>query len=193
MDCSRLDGAYRALLHAARSVLAGGSGCDPHGAMCWTLCHIALYDQILVAAAREIACGETSVVVESGPEMCPDVIGAVIAQRTPKDLVDLVDCTALNLLSALESIPDERADTAVRVRLATRTGAYAFDDWLSWRDLIAERANEQLPRHARFISLLAELAGAEEADRPTNCRAGHAHAQVRFLEPCPHGSDDDDA
>ena len=193
MDCSRLDGAYQAVLRAARAVIDEGSASDPHGALCWTLCHIALYDASLVEAARQIAGDERAVVVESGPEMCPDAIGALIARRTPKELVDLVECTATSLLSALRSIPDEYADTMVRVRLATRRGDYAFDDWLGWSDLLSVRATEQLPRHTRFISLLTASAGVEESERTTVCRAGRAHTQLHFLESCSDGSDDDNA
>lgn len=195
MDCSRLGGAYQELLRAARAltdVSGGAESRDMHNGAYWTLCHVALYDRNILTAALKIAGGERPVVVESGPEMCPDAIGALIAQHTPRELIDLVEGTAMRLLAAVESIPETRADTAVRVRLVTRQGVHAFDDWLGWRDLLSVRADDQLPRHARFIAGLADLASGEDSESLTSWSAA-GEAPPGFLEASAYGSEDDHA
>lgn len=161
MDSSRLADAYQPLLSAARAVTARHGTTDLHVELPWLLCHLALYDETLALAARKVARGAPAV-VDNATAMCADLIGSLVAGHSPAELVDLVAGNAAELAAALETIPEDRTDTAVRVRLSSRSGSPLFDEWLGWRDLIEVRITEHVPRHTGYLARLAESAGDRE-------------------------------
>ncbi len=158
MDLTGLDTAYRQLLAAADATARVRLPASARDTVEWTLCHIALSDRILAAAARDVRAGLPTV-VDNRDAMDADAIAALIAATSHAERVHLVRSNAAELLAALRAIPEDSARAIIRLRLVDRAGNAIPDQQLPWSKLIQLRAIEHVPGHAARLRALAGQGG----------------------------------
>lgn len=154
MNTTALAAAYQRLLTAAQA-LTPDSPLEPRlrADVDWTLCHVALSDQILTKAARQLLVGRTSatpaLVVDNQPAMDPAAIAAMTASTTHRDRADAVRQHAAELIAQLDQIPaDDAARTSLTLRFHDRTGQHISDTEMTWTELIRLRTCQHIPAHA---------------------------------------------
>lgn len=153
MNTSNLGAAYQRLLGSAQTITED-TRLDPdqRADVDWTLCHIALSDQILTHAAKDVHLGRTeragNVVVDNQSAMDPAAIAAMTAATTHQDRIAAVRRRATELIAELDQIPDQAAQARVTLRFHDKTGQHVADTDLAWADLIELRAHQHIPAHA---------------------------------------------
>jgi hypothetical protein len=157
MNTSDLTAAYQRLLDAAQTITAD-MPLDPDQCadVDWTLCHIALSDQILTRAARDVRSGRTdttgTLVVDNQPAMDPDAIAALTAATTHQDRVAAVRQSAAELIAELDQISDQAAQAQLVLRVHDKTGQRVADTDMAWADLIELRTYQHIPAHATRLA-----------------------------------------
>ncbi|MDA8330085.1 MAG: hypothetical protein M0027_02540 [Candidatus Dormibacteraeota bacterium] len=157
MNTIDLAAAYQRLIAAAQALsddspLNAGQRAD----LGWTLCHVALSDQILTEAARQVRCDgpETTgkLVVDNRPALDPAAIAAMTAATTHQDRIAAVRKHAASLTDELDQTPDQAAQAPVILRFHDRSGKHVGDTAMTWADLIELRTHQHIPAHATRLA-----------------------------------------
>lgn len=154
MDTIPLAQAYRRLIEAAQAITPSTSLTEDERAdIDWRMAHIALTDELLATAARDILDGSPAI-VDNLPAMDSDAIAAIIGNTSHAQRVMRVRAHGAAFIACLTRMSDEQAKTAVRLKLHDRNGALVSDRTMIWNDLVHVRAQRHIPAHvARLVSL----------------------------------------
>lgn len=165
--------AYRQMLDAA--YLLAQRVVDESGpeAVGWLLAHATCYDDLLVAAATDLAGGKP-VIIDNAPAMCMNRLGVVVAEHNLHDLIRLAAGLADRVVGAVAAIPPSLGDRLVQVRLTNRNERRVFDEPMRWSDILAFHTEEELPRRTATLRELARQPGICRpiARRARRCDAG---------------------
>ncbi|MFD0547494.1 hypothetical protein ACFQ1B_36320 [Streptomyces mexicanus] len=112
----------------------------------WRLCHIALADRIIAAAARE-QIDQGTATVDNQPSMDPDRIKHMTRSTTHAQRVDNVRRNWAELRSLLARFSPADAQAQLTLRMHDRNGEYVSDSVLTWSELIEMRATRHIPGH----------------------------------------------
>ncbi|MEV4760710.1 hypothetical protein AB0J86_37185 [Micromonospora sp. NPDC049559] len=152
MNITELAGAYRELLAAAGAITDTAQLPPvPRATVDWTLSHVALSDTMLATAAARVRDGLPAE-VDNRDAMDERAIAALVDATTHAERVDRVRANGEALVATVRTIPDERADTLVRLRIVDRSGRQVVDERRPWSELVRLRATEHLPGHAARIA-----------------------------------------
>jgi len=157
MNTMSLAAAYQRLIAAAEAI-SDDSPLDPdqRGDVDWTLCHVALSDQILTRTADQVRSrrpGTTGkLVVDNQPAMDPGTIAAMTTATTHHDRIAAVRQHADNLIAELDQTPDQKAQAALTLRFHDKTGQHIGDTAMTWANLIELRTHEHIPAHATRLT-----------------------------------------
>jgi hypothetical protein len=159
VNTSALRAAYRDLLAAAEKIsetapLPEQARADAD----WTLAHVALSDRLLAAVARDVLAGHPSR-VDNRSAMDAASIAKLTATTSHAQRIDLVRRNADDLLTVIETTPNEAASTPVELHLVDRNGQETATSRLTWAEFVSLRATRHLPGHA---ARLASYAGTSE-------------------------------
>lgn len=157
MNTRDLAAAYQHLFDAAQAI-SDTSPLDPdqRADVDWTLCHIALSDRILSAAAGQVRSDRPQttgkLVVDNQPAMDPDAIAAMTASTTHHDRIAAVRQHAATLITELDQTPDQAAQAPLTLRFHDKTGQHVGDTDMTWADLIDLRTRQHIPAHATRLA-----------------------------------------
>lgn len=153
MRTAGLTSAYDRLLAAAQAI-SPDTPLDPEqrADVNWTLCHVALSDELIADAAQSIRAGGSTaggkVVLDNFPAMDPEAIAKMTASTTHSDRVSAVRQNATRLLSLLAQVPEESGQALIILRMHDRTGHHVSDTEMPWSDLVNLRSDKHIPAHA---------------------------------------------
>lgn len=151
MEMSRLAAAYRHVFARARAATdTRGDLFQDLSNASWLIAQLWLCDQILLRAAVETLHGRSAQIHNS--TVSANAVGSLVTAHSQEELVDMAEGNAETLLDILSQIPQEHSGKLVQVKLVDRSGTEIFNDWLTWRDLIEFRADEQLPTYITGIT-----------------------------------------
>jgi hypothetical protein len=150
MQTVTLERAYQALLARAREALATTPDADGQAENDWRLCHIALSDQIILAAVEATLRGGVAQ-VNNLPAMDRTAIASLVAGTTAAGRIALVQENAQGLMRALRNITDEMAGHPVRLIVYGRDEVHISTSELPWRELIDLRAKGHIPAHTAAL------------------------------------------
>ncbi|MDA8298179.1 MAG: hypothetical protein M0004_16665 [Actinomycetota bacterium] len=157
MNTRDLAAAYQRLLASAQAITED-TRLDPdqRADMDWTLCHVALSDQILTHKAREVRsrqAGTTAeLVVDNQPAMDPAALAAMSASTTHQDRIAAVRQHAAGLISVLDQTSDQAAQAPLTLRFHDKTGQHVGDTDMTWAHLIDLRTRQHIPAHATRLA-----------------------------------------
>ena len=164
MNTTDLAAAYRRLIAAAQAI-SDDSPLDPNqrADVDWTLCHIALSDQILTRTANEVRYRRPGkLVVDNQPAMDPATIAAMTAATAHHDRVAAVRQHAASLLSELGQTSDQNAQAPLTLRFHDKTGQHVGATDMTWADLIELRTHQHIPAHAARLASYLPVARVNE-------------------------------
>lgn len=152
MNTSNLATAYQLLFDAVQRITEDAPlDPDQRTDVDWTLCHIALSDQILTHAVRSLRSSRTEtsgkLVVDNHPAMDPVAIGTMTASTTHDERVLAVRHHATELIAELDQVSDQAAQAPLVLRFHDKTGQHVGDADMMWVDLIELRAHQHIPAH----------------------------------------------
>ncbi len=153
MNTNDLAAAYQRLISAAQALTDDSPlDADHRADVDWTLCHVALSDQILTQAARRVRSDQPEtagkLVVNNQPAMDPTAIAAMAAATTHQDRIAAVRQHADGLIAELDQTPDQAAQTPLVLRFYDKTGQHVSDTDMTWAHLIDLRGHQQIHAHA---------------------------------------------
>lgn len=115
-----------------------------------------LSDPILIAAADHLLEGADTVVVDNRHAMDDDAITTVLASLFHHDRIQAIKHNGSELTDRHRRIPETAGTTPVALHLHDRHGQLTHQGTTTWADLLAARANQHLPGHARTLRYIAD-------------------------------------
>ena len=156
MNTDRLVAAYDNLLSALRVFDPAGLHHQQRDEADWIVAHLVLSDRVLVAAADHVLQGADVVTVDNRHAMDRDAIAAVLSSLSHHERIQTIEDHRDELVDRHRRIPDTAVTTLVRLVLYDRTGRLSHQGTTTWGELVAARADQHLPGHARTLRDLAK-------------------------------------
>ena len=156
MNTDRLVVAYDDLLAAAALLDLASLAASQRDEAEWLIAHLILSDPILIAAAGHLLEGADTVVVDNRHAMDDDAITTVLASLSHDDRIQAIKHNGSELIDRHRRIPETASTTTVALHLHDRHGQLTHQGTTTWADLLAARANQHLPGHARTLRRIAD-------------------------------------
>ncbi len=156
MNTDRLVAAYDDLLSALRALDPAGLDREQRDEADWIVAHLVLSDRVLVAAADHVLEGAGTVTVDNRHAMDRDAIANVLSSLSHHERIGTIERQGGELVDRHRRIPEAAAGTVVRLVLHDRAGRLSHQSTTTWGELVAARADQHLPGHARTLRALAE-------------------------------------
>ncbi|MDA8284783.1 MAG: hypothetical protein M0Z42_16180 [Actinomycetota bacterium] len=156
MNTDGLVAAYDDLLSALRTLDPTGLHHDQRDEIDWLVAHLVLSDAILVAAADHVLEGAGTVTVDNRRAMDRDAIANVLSSLSHHERIQTIEDHRDELVDRHRCIPKAAAGTVVRLVLYDRTGRLSHQSTTTWSELVAARADQHLPGHARTLRTLVQ-------------------------------------
>ncbi|WP_193090697.1 hypothetical protein [Advenella sp. FME57] len=152
MNTQALTQAYDKLIAAARRIEANPyiSESDREN-VDWRLCHIALSDEILIAAAQATL-DEQIAVVDNCRAMDARVIASLMERSTLSDRIELVRHNGDAFIARIASLAEGHGTIEVHLIVHDKKGAVVSNAVMSWYELINLRAERHLPAHTKSLA-----------------------------------------
>ncbi len=152
METAKLKRAYMDLLAAADAVGQRAEQLSPalRAEIDWRLCHVALSDEILVAAVESTRLGQPAV-VDNKPAMDAVAIAGLIARTDHNQRIFIVSEWANSFIAAVAQLTEEQANATIQLLLHDRNGRPVSIAERSWLDVVQLRAERHIPAHTKAL------------------------------------------